>query len=117
MKNPLLLEKPRMMWQWRSWEEFQAASAFTMANYTNIILLVVFVLFAIRQARSKQQEAAKAAYEIRCIKAPEFPPVKEQPEFDWRKTEPLKVRPFKPKYHLTMGEPLLSVVFFWLDLS
>ena len=26
------------------------------------------------------------------------------PDFDWRNTEPLKFRPFKPKYHLTMGE-------------
>ncbi|PSS12800.1 hypothetical protein M430DRAFT_124428 [Amorphotheca resinae ATCC 22711] len=25
------------------------------------------------------------------------------PDFDWRTTEPLKIRPFKPKYHLTMG--------------
>ncbi|PQE27970.1 HRQ family 2 protein [Rutstroemia sp. NJR-2017a WRK4] len=24
-------------------------------------------------------------------------------EFDWRTTEPVKIRPFKPKYHLTMG--------------
>jgi hypothetical protein len=26
------------------------------------------------------------------------------PDFDWRTTEPLKIRPFKPKYHLTMGK-------------
>jgi len=24
-------------------------------------------------------------------------------DFDWKTTEPLKLRPFKPKYHLTMG--------------
>lgn len=24
--------------------------------------------------------------------------------FDWKTTEPLKHRPFKPKYHLTMGK-------------
>lgn len=24
--------------------------------------------------------------------------------FDWQKTEPLAIRPFKQKYHLTMGE-------------
>jgi hypothetical protein len=23
--------------------------------------------------------------------------------FDWKTTEPIKIRPFKPKYHLTMG--------------
>ena len=26
------------------------------------------------------------------------------PDFDWETTEPLKLRPFKPKYHLTMGK-------------
>jgi hypothetical protein len=26
------------------------------------------------------------------------------PDFDWRSTSPTKIRPFKPKYHLTMGE-------------
>lgn len=26
--------------------------------------------------------------------------------FDWKTTEPLKHRPFKPKYHLTMGRQL-----------
>jgi hypothetical protein len=24
--------------------------------------------------------------------------------FDWSTTEPIKIRPFKPKYHLTMGQ-------------
>ena len=23
--------------------------------------------------------------------------------FEWRDSEPIKIRPFKPKYHLTMG--------------
>jgi hypothetical protein len=26
------------------------------------------------------------------------------PDFDWESTPPIKIRPFKPKYHLTMGE-------------
>jgi hypothetical protein len=26
------------------------------------------------------------------------------PDFDWTSTPPIKLRPFKPKYHLTMGE-------------
>jgi hypothetical protein len=25
-------------------------------------------------------------------------------DFDWKTTPPLKLRPFKPKYHLTMGK-------------
>jgi hypothetical protein len=31
------------------------------------------------------------------------------PNFDWKTTEPLKLRPFKAKYHLTMGGTPQSV--------
>lgn len=33
-------------------------------------------------------------------------PVDTLVDFDWKTTEPLKHRPFKPKYHLTMGRQL-----------
>ncbi|KAF8244415.1 hypothetical protein K440DRAFT_663452 [Wilcoxina mikolae CBS 423.85] len=33
----------------------------------------------------------------------EFPPVEPLHDFDWSKTEPLKLRPFKPKFFLTMA--------------
>ncbi|PLN80248.1 hypothetical protein BDW42DRAFT_171114 [Aspergillus taichungensis] len=32
-----------------------------------------------------------------------YPPIESLPEFNWEATEPLSFRPFKPKYHLTMG--------------
>ncbi|KNG87697.1 hypothetical protein ANOM_003890 [Aspergillus nomiae NRRL 13137] len=32
-----------------------------------------------------------------------YPPIEPLPEFNWETTEPLKFRPFKPKYHLTMA--------------
>ncbi|KIX03354.1 uncharacterized protein Z518_06906 [Rhinocladiella mackenziei CBS 650.93] len=98
------MEKPSLIWHWRSWEDIKAASRFTLANYMNIILLVVFLLLAIIQARAKQKAAKKAGYEKRFLKAPEFPPVEEQTDFDWKTTEPLQNRPFKPKYHLTMAD-------------
>lgn len=104
MKNPALLEKPTLFWTQRSWDDFKATSTFTKANYLNFLLLIVFVVMAIRQVRSKQDAAKQAGYEKRYIKAPEFPDVEEQPDFDLDKTEPLKLRPFKPKFHLTMGE-------------
>lgn len=25
-------------------------------------------------------------------------------DFDWSRTQPIKIRPFKPKYHMTMGK-------------
>lgn len=50
----------------------------------------------------------KVPEKINFLEAPDFPPVETLHDFDWRKTEPLKFRPFKPKYHLTMGEFLLG---------
>ncbi|KAE8372345.1 hypothetical protein BDV26DRAFT_297946 [Aspergillus bertholletiae] len=32
-----------------------------------------------------------------------YPPIQPLPDFNWETTEPLKFRPFKPKYHLTMA--------------
>ncbi|KAI1617189.1 hypothetical protein EDD37DRAFT_42115 [Exophiala viscosa] len=96
--------KPTLMWHWRSWENIKAASTFTLANYMNIILIVFFLGLALWQAKSKQSAAAKAGHDRRYLKAPEFPPIEEQIDFDWKTTEPVQARPFKPKYHLTMAE-------------
>lgn len=39
-----------------------------------------------------------------ALPAPDFPTVTELEQFDLKTTEPPKLRPFKPKYHLTMGK-------------
>jgi hypothetical protein len=98
------LEKPSFTWHWRSLDDFKKTSWFTLGNYSNVILMIVFLLLAFNQIRRKQNEAKKAGYEKRYLKAPEFPDVEEQSDFDWKTTEPLQLRPFKPKYHLTMGK-------------
>ena len=97
-------EKPSFTWHWRSLEDLKRTTWFTLGNYSNVILIVVFLVIAFNQIRLKKNEAKKAGYEKRFLKAPEFPDIEEQPDFDWKTTEPLKLRPFKPKYHLTMGE-------------
>ncbi|KAK1145623.1 hypothetical protein N8T08_004182 [Aspergillus melleus] len=33
-----------------------------------------------------------------------YPPIEPLPDFNWETAEPLCFRPFKPKYHLTMGK-------------
>lgn len=45
-----------------------------------------------------------------CQKMNPFPVLTAQPDFNWRETEPIKARPFKPKYNLTMGVCLYSVI-------
>jgi hypothetical protein len=51
----------------------------------------------------KQRTYRKAGHDARYLPAPDFPKIDEQVGFDYTTTEPLKLRPFKPKYHLTMG--------------
>jgi hypothetical protein len=67
-----------------------------------------------------QAASKKAGYEKRFLQSPEFPSIEEQEDFDWKITEPLQFRPFKPKYHLTMGEclsfPISSAPFSFFCL-
>ncbi|KAL1987915.1 hypothetical protein VTN96DRAFT_1899 [Rasamsonia emersonii] len=51
---------------------------------------------------------ARKTSKIRTLKAPDFPPIEPLENFDWKTTEPLKIRPFKPKYHLTMALETLN---------
>jgi hypothetical protein len=54
-----------------------------------------------------EQEDPLAAYDA-------IEPLK---DFDWKTTPPLKLRPFKPKYHLTMGERHSSQYMYLLSLT
>lgn len=96
------LEKPTLMWHLRTWEDFKGSSWFTKMNYTNILMLAGFIFLAIQQVRSKMKASEQAGLDKRALKAPTFPPIEEQPTFDYKTTSPIKLRPFKPKYHLTM---------------
>lgn len=51
------------------------------------------------------QDEAKKRPRHSALKAPDFPEIEELRDFDWKTTEPIKLRPFKPKYHITMGRP------------
>ncbi|EAW21402.1 heme-dependent oxidative N-demethylase family protein [Aspergillus fischeri NRRL 181] len=41
--------------------------------------------------------------DIRILSQEGYPPITPLPNFNWETTEPLALRPFKPKYHLTMA--------------
>lgn len=45
----------------------------------------------------------KYKHDNRFLPSADFPDITEQLDFDYAKTEPAQIRPFKPKYHLTMG--------------
>lgn len=38
-----------------------------------------------------------------------YPPVEALPDFHWQTQEPVKIRPFKPKYNLTMSTWMIAI--------
>ncbi|KAL1957911.1 hypothetical protein VTO42DRAFT_5303 [Malbranchea cinnamomea] len=69
---------------------------------TNIIMFVGLILMAVYKnvaARRREQERLRKEKESLIFR----PPIEPLKNFDWRATEPMKLRPYKPLYHLTMG--------------
>jgi len=81
-----------------------AVMDFVKQNQLNVGMCVVFIVLAIRQVVSKNKEANEKGANRRYLDAPDFPEVESLGKFEWEKEEPIKLRLFKPKYHLTMGE-------------
>lgn len=59
-------------------------------------LLSIFALFT-RRVYSKYPSINETA------NPSPYPPIEPLPDFDWKTKEPIKLRPFKPKYNLTMS--------------
>ena len=81
-----------------------ALMAFLRENYFNAGMFVVFIFLTIRTLVSKNREAAKAGANKEYLDAPDFPEIERLEKFDWKSEDQIKIRAFKPKYHLTMGE-------------
>ncbi|KAK5950442.1 hypothetical protein OHC33_008385 [Knufia fluminis] len=81
---------------------YQVFVDFVKQNQTNVALFVLFVSLAIRQIVSKNREAAKKGANRQFLEAPDFPEVETLENFDWKKEDTVKLRAFKPKFHLTM---------------
>lgn len=73
-------------------------------NQIQFLMFVFFLFMAIRQFVAKQQEAKKAGANRPWCDAPGFPEIEQLEGFKWQDAAPIKLRTFKPKYHLTMGE-------------
>jgi hypothetical protein len=41
-------------------------------------------------------------------------PIESLPEFDWMTTKPVQYRPYKPKFHMTMGEANIDSIIYIL---
>lgn len=81
---------------------------FIKENQFQFLLMVVFLFLAGRQFRAKQVAAKKAGADRQWCDAPAFPEIERLEGFKWQDTAPVKLRAFKPKYHLTMGEFIVA---------
>ncbi|KAB8213483.1 hypothetical protein BDV33DRAFT_196900 [Aspergillus novoparasiticus] len=69
--------------------------------YFSFISSFLFYI-ATRQKKNKFTDHI-ASNDQDAVKPNSYPPVEPLPDFNWKTKEPIKIRPFKPKYHLTMS--------------
>ncbi|OJD15775.1 hypothetical protein AJ78_03993 [Emergomyces pasteurianus Ep9510] len=74
-----------------------------MNTITKVVLCTLLVMVVQRYKSSKTAEIERQKKFDAILRTSDFAPVEPLRKFDWKKTEPLKLRPYKPKYHLTMA--------------
>ncbi|KAI1979425.1 hypothetical protein LOZ51_004200 [Ophidiomyces ophidiicola] len=67
------------------------------------VLMFLGLIFMIAYRKWADSTRTKRVQKLRRENASKFPNITPLENFEWEKTEPLKFRPFKPKYHLTMA--------------
>ncbi|KZF24857.1 hypothetical protein L228DRAFT_265370 [Xylona heveae TC161] len=80
-------------------------------NHNNTIVSVASAITAVvllltwhrRRSQQQQLQQQNASISGAQEKPKTFPKIEPHPEFDWQATPPVKFRPFKPKYHLSMS--------------
>lgn len=77
---------------------------FIKANQLSFVMFVVFTFMAVRQFRSKMKQAQDAGANRKWCDAPGFPEIERLEDFKWQDEAPIKLRTFRPKFYLTMGE-------------
>lgn len=77
-------------------------------NQISFVMFVFFIFMTVRQFRSKMAESKKAGADRKWCDAPGFPEIDRLEDFKWQDEAPVKLRAFKPKYHLTMGESMTA---------
>lgn len=78
--------------QWPGWP------IFLCLGFLSSLLFLFLLLKRNTNPERPLTDDTKDAVELGC-----YPPVEPLPDFDWRTKEPVKIRPFRPKYHLTMS--------------
>ncbi|KAM5443448.1 hypothetical protein MferCBS31731_001221 [Microsporum ferrugineum] len=70
---------------------------------TNVILIISMLAMMWYRYRSGGANSSRATRRLTVVAEDDFPPIKPLDNFKWETTEPIQLRPFKPKYNLTMA--------------
>ena len=81
-----------------------ALDNFVRTNILTVGLFIVFTFLTIRTFVARTKDAKEKGSNKPYLDAPDFPEITGLEGFDWKLEDPLKLRVFKPKYYLTMGE-------------
>ncbi|KKY26744.1 hypothetical protein UCRPC4_g01435 [Phaeomoniella chlamydospora] len=83
-------------------DDLKAKASYLIDNHTTLLMVLLFLSLVVIQSLRAFRNLKAAQAKNSSLPAPGFPEIKELPDFDWKATEQMKLRPFKPKYHLTM---------------
>lgn len=80
--------------------------AYTILLWTLLAALVLgYTWRQLLRQRSRLRNAMVRPDEVASDQAKDvYTAIEPLLDFDWKSTQPIKLRPFKPKYHLTMGQ-------------
>ncbi|KAK2877062.1 hypothetical protein FQN49_001446 [Arthroderma sp. PD_2] len=70
---------------------------------TNVILIVSMLGMVWYRARYGGAKTPGESRKLTVVAEDDFPPIEPHNKFSWEATEPLQLRPYKPKYNLTMA--------------
>ncbi|WEW55137.1 hypothetical protein PRK78_000565 [Emydomyces testavorans] len=92
-----------IMAYWMKMRDFLETSPVKPFNILMFLGLVAMIWYRKWADASQEQQRAKKVRTVRLESASRFPPIEPLEDFEWDKTESLQLRPYKPKYHLTMA--------------
>ncbi|KAK2732947.1 hypothetical protein FQN57_002432 [Myotisia sp. PD_48] len=90
-----------MMSYWFSAREFLLRAKNEVPTTNVMMFLGLILIVVVRNYTAKPPK--KRARKFDVADEDHFPPIEPLDKFDWKTTEPLQLRPYKPKYHLTMA--------------
>ncbi|EGE01541.1 hypothetical protein TEQG_00587 [Trichophyton equinum CBS 127.97] len=86
---------------WNSIREFLAQLRGSIP--TNVLLLLPVVVMIWYRSRSDGPKSSGTTRKLTVVAEDDFPPIQPLDKFNWEATEPIQLRPYKPKYNLTMA--------------